>query len=132
MPKNKKRSCLSATNQEPAEIKGVIAYPNEDRTIRFIDSGYHDLFTLPDGGNIVITTRSGEKMVKPCRYIDDYHTAIGSDVYHICQFAELLEKIGAKCALELSERLEKSEKIQNTSHRGRSDEKYFLSPFKSE
>ena len=91
-------------NQEPRNIMGVIAFPSEDRTIRFVDSGYKELFTIPDGGNIIITTAIGEKMVKPCRYIDNYHTSIGGDVYHICEFAELLERIGASCAPEIPEK----------------------------
>lgn len=108
----KKKSCLLVAYQEPVEIMGVIAYPDEDRTIHFIDSGYSELFTIPDGGNIVITTATGEKMVQPCRYIDYYHTSIGGDVYHICQFAEWIERIGAKCAPEVPEITEKTPKPQ--------------------
>lgn len=66
--------------------------------IRFIDSRYHELFRIPDGGKIVITNARGEKKERTCRYIDDHHTEIGSgwdNLYHICQFAELMEEIGA-------------------------------------
>lgn len=90
------------TNQESVNIMNVVAYPSEERSIRFIDSSYHELFTLPDGGNITITTASGEKLVKSCRYIDDYHAVIGKAVYHICQFAKMLERIGATCAPEIA------------------------------
>ena len=31
-----------------------------------------------------------------CRYIDDYHVEVGSQLYHICQFAELMEQNGYK------------------------------------
>ena len=27
-----------------------------------------------------------------CRYIDDCHVEIGSELYHICQFAEIMER----------------------------------------
>ena len=33
-------------------------------------------------------------MERECRYIDDYHTKIGLNIYHICEFAELCEKNG--------------------------------------
>ena len=29
-----------------------------------------------------------------CEYIDDYHAYIGTEVYHMCQFAELVERNG--------------------------------------
>ena len=35
-----------------------------------------------------------------CCYIDDYHTQVGNNVYHICQFAELLERGGGTCRPE--------------------------------
>ena len=42
-------------SQEPVNIMGVVAFPNENgqREIRFIDSEYNNLFTVPDGGNII-------------------------------------------------------------------------------
>ena len=33
-------------------------------------------------------------MERSCRFIDEYHTEIGNDLYHICQFAELMERNG--------------------------------------
>ena len=90
-------------NQEPVNIKGVVAFPNPDkdkRVIRFIDSCYHTLFTVPDGGNIVLITFDGGRSVLPCTYIDDYHAEIGVSVYHICQFAEFAERRGAVYAPE--------------------------------
>lgn len=62
--------------------------------IRFIDSHYNNLFRLPDGGKIQITTPSGEKITETCRYIDEYHTEIGRSLYHICEFAERMEQNG--------------------------------------
>ena len=35
-----------------------------------------------------------------CEYIDDYHAYIGTEVYHMCQFAEILERGGGKCRPE--------------------------------
>ena len=85
------------TNREPVNIMGVIAFPNpnkDERVIRFIDSEYHTLFTIKDGESIVITRFDGEKMVFPCKYIDDCHVCIGNSAYHICEFAEMQERSG--------------------------------------
>jgi len=63
--------------------------------IRFIDSNYKDLFRIEDGDKIVITLRDGEEMTRTCRYIDQYHTEVGNDLFHVCEFAERMEGIGA-------------------------------------
>ena len=34
---------------------------------------------------------------RTCRFIDEYHTEIGNNLYHICQFAELMERNGHTC-----------------------------------
>lgn len=68
---------------------------NAEKGIRFIDSGYEELFRIPDGGKILLTTAWGEKSEHICRYIDECHTEIGSNLYHICEFAERMEKNGA-------------------------------------
>ncbi len=63
--------------------------------IRFIDSRYHELFRIPDGGHIIITHADGEKIKAYCRYIDETHAVIGKSIYHICEFAERMENNGA-------------------------------------
>ena len=70
-------------------------YNPQGKDIRFIDSHYKDLFRLPDGGSIRITYADGESAVRKCSYIDEYHTQIGNSVFHICQFAELMERNGS-------------------------------------
>lgn len=65
------------------------------KEIRFINSSYDDLFRIPDGGTIQIEFPK-ETVIKPCKYVDDYHTKIGSEIFHICQFAEMMEHVGAK------------------------------------
>ena len=84
-------------DREPVDIMGVIAFPNpnkDERVIRFIDSEYHTLFTIKDGESIVINRFDGEKMVLPCKYIDDCHVYVGNSAYHICEFAEMQERSG--------------------------------------
>ncbi len=71
-----------------------------EKGIRFIDSGYNDKFTIPDGGKIKINFSDGTSEEKICRYIDDTHVQFGDGsgafgLQHICEFAERLEKIGA-------------------------------------
>lgn len=64
--------------------------------IRFIDSRYRLLFKIGDGDSIRITDDDGYSEERVCRYIDDYHTEIGINLYHICEFAERMEKCGRK------------------------------------
>ncbi len=68
-------------------------YNPEGKDIRFIDSHYKDLFRIPDGGHIQIDY-GNETVVKPCTFIDEYHTKVGNNVFHICQFAEIMERNG--------------------------------------
>ena len=67
--------------------------------IRFIDSRYNELFRIPDGGAIQVEYPDRTFSAK-CEYIDDYHSFISGEVYHICQFAEMLERNGAGCRPE--------------------------------
>ena len=68
-------------------------YNPEGKDIRFIDSHYKNLFHIPDGGHIQIDY-GNETVVKPCTFIDEYHTQVGNNVFHICQFAEVMERNG--------------------------------------
>ena len=65
-----------------------------EQGIRFIDPQYKELFRIPDGGKVIVTTSWGEKREYPCRFIDEYHTEVGSNLYHICEFAERMQKTG--------------------------------------
>lgn len=74
---------------------------NAEKGIRFINSNYKTLFSIPDGDTIQITLDNGERYTRICRYVDDYHfqTIKGFEekfvnVFHICQFAELMERNG--------------------------------------
>lgn len=68
---------------------------NAENGICFIDSRYKELFRIPDGGKIIITSSSGERTELSCRFIDECHTEIGNNLLHICQFAERMEQNGA-------------------------------------
>lgn len=63
-----------------------------NKGIRFITSSYREIFRIPDDSNIVIEKENQETVTKHCRYIDDYHVEVGSQLYHICEFAEMIER----------------------------------------
>ena len=69
-----------------------------EQGIRFIDPQYKELFRIPDGERIIVTDRDGKTESYPCRYIDDYHTEVGSNLFHICEFAERMEQGGCTYA----------------------------------
>ena len=67
----------------------------EQKEIRFIDSRYNELFRIKDGESITVKFSDGSMSDRKCTYIDDYHTKIGYNVFHICEFAELMERGGS-------------------------------------
>lgn len=71
----------------------------KDRSIRFITSKYDELFRIPDGGKVKIDYPD-RSFVAPCEYINDYHTRISGEIFHICQFAEMLERGNGKVSPE--------------------------------
>ncbi len=71
--------------------------PKDD--LRFINSSYDEQFRLPNGGKIEVEYPDRTFSAK-CEYIDDYHAYIGTEVYHMCQFAEILERGGGVCRPE--------------------------------
>lgn len=89
----------------------------EKKTIRFIDSHYHTLFTIPDGASIEIQFPDGERRERVCRYIDEYHTQVGMNVFHICEFAEIMERNGNSYS-PVEER-EKEEQIEKQAEKER-------------
>lgn len=69
-------------------------YNTKGLDIRFIDSHYKDLFRIPDGGYVKLTFADDETVNKRCKFIDEYHTQVGYNVFHICEFAEVMERNG--------------------------------------
>ena len=67
---------------------------NAERGIRFIDPHYQEQFRIEDGEKISIKLGDGKTMERTCRYIDDYHLEVGTNLYHSCEFAELCERNG--------------------------------------
>ena len=81
-----------------------------EKGIRFINSRYSELFRIADGEKITITNAMGEKSERVCRYIDEYHTEVGNHLYHICQFAEIMERNGSEYAPVEPETVQAEEK----------------------
>ncbi len=75
------------------------SFDSSEKSIRFITSEYDDKFKLPDGG-VVEVTYPDRRFSMKCEYVDDYHMKLGYDVFHICQFAEMLERGGGTCRPE--------------------------------
>lgn len=67
----------------------------DNKEIRFIDSHYNELFRIKDGESITVTLADGAKTDRKCTYLDDYHTQIGFNKFHICEFAEIMERGGS-------------------------------------
>lgn len=68
----------------------------DEKEIRFIDSHYNELFRIKDGESITVKYPDGHTENRECKYIDEYHTYIGSNGFHICEWAELMEAKGCK------------------------------------
>lgn len=114
-----------------AEGDGTIMAQKE---IRFIDSRYNELFRIPDGGKIEITHSDGETVIKECTYVDDYHTKVGNYLFHICEFAETMERNGstykaveAPMCYDAHEHLKHKNGLVILNHLGSTDkDKFFL------
>ena len=81
-------------------VYGVLAIrdeatANEPKEIRFVDTHYNERFRIPDGEQILIRYADGKKKSCECNFIDEYHVLIAKTPYHICEFAEIMERIGA-------------------------------------
>jgi hypothetical protein len=68
-----------------------------EKGIRFITPAYKEVFRIPDGDMVRINRADGTHVDRVCRYIDDYHVEVGQgwdSLFHICQFAEQMERCG--------------------------------------
>lgn len=72
----------------------------KDKTIRFINARYKEEFRIPDGSVVKIEDGQHNVSYMKCQYVDNYHTLLGDDVYHICQLAEFCEKNDLKLSPE--------------------------------
>lgn len=75
--------------------------PHDDT--RLINSHYDDLFRVPNHGVVQIDRSDGSSYTARVEHLDDYHFDLGEygNVYHICQFAEVMERNGSSCYPEI-------------------------------
>ena len=75
-------------------LSGKEARKNMDKPkIRFIDRHYKTLFFIDDGGEVEIENKSTGLMERfVCRYLDETHVWIGKRIFHICEFAQAMER----------------------------------------
>ncbi len=85
-----------------------------EKGIRFINSRYDELFRIEDGEKIKIRYSDGGEQERVCRYIDETHTEVGSNLYHICQFAEIMERNGSEYTPVKPETVQTEEKTEGT------------------
>jgi hypothetical protein len=64
----------------------------EKKQIWFVNALGETLFFIEDGGEIEIDLDDGKTLRCACRYIDEYHAWIGDHVYHIREFAGMMEQ----------------------------------------
>ena len=65
-----------------------------EKGIRFITPNYKEKFRIADGDKVRIRRFDGSSIDRVSRYIDECHVEIGNELYHICQFAEIMERNG--------------------------------------
>ena len=70
----------------------------DKKEIRFIDSSYNELFTIPDGGHIYILEENKAPLEAVCKYIDESHIDIDGRCYNRLQWARLMERNNKICS----------------------------------
>lgn len=67
---------------------------HDPKFIRFITPRYEDVFSIPDGEQVLLCYTDGTKEAFVCKYLDEYHFMLGWRAYHICEFAERMQSNG--------------------------------------
>ena len=75
--------------------------PRDD--VRLINSHYDDLYRVPNHGVIQVDRSDGSSYTARVEHLDDYHFDLGEygNVYHICQFGEMMERTGSTAYPEI-------------------------------
>ena len=75
--------------------------PRDD--VRLINSHYDDLYRVPNHGVIQVDRSDGSSYTARVEHMDDYHFDLGEygNVYHICQFGEMMERSGSTAYPEI-------------------------------
>lgn len=75
--------------------------PRDD--VRLINSHYDDLYRVLNHGVIQVDRSDGSSYTARVEHLDDYHFDLGEygNVYHICQFGEMMERTGSAAYPEI-------------------------------
>ena len=75
--------------------------PRDD--VRLINSHYDDLYRVPNHGVVQVDRSDGSSYTARVEHLDDYHFDMGEygNVYHICQFGEMMERSGSTAYPEI-------------------------------
>ncbi len=73
------------------------------KDIRLINSHYDDLYRVPNHGVIQVDRSDGSSYTARVEHLDDYHFDLGEygNVYHICQFGEMMDRTGSTAYPEI-------------------------------
>ena len=74
---------------------GNRAVTDQPKELCFIYPDYQEKFRIPDGEQVIVTYPTGKNRAFVCKYIDDEHILVGRRAYHIREYAEHLQKLGA-------------------------------------
>lgn len=64
------------------------------RGIRFLDSAQKERFRIQDGESIILSAPNGKEYKHFCRYTDDAHFEMNSNLYNICTFDNAMRCAG--------------------------------------
>jgi hypothetical protein len=83
-------------NETLSYTQSEVSYLEDKRKdIVFRGGDYKEQFRIKDGESIKVTRGyDGEAVTLKCRWIDECHTKIGSEYYHIDEYAEKSAKVG--------------------------------------
>ena len=73
------------------------------KDIRLINSHYDDFYRVLNHGVIQVDRSDGSSYTARVEHLDDYHFDLGEygNVYHICQFGEMMERTGSTAYPEI-------------------------------
>jgi hypothetical protein len=78
--------------------KEVKKLEDKRKDIIFRGGDYREMFRIKDGESIKFTSGyDGKVSVEKCRWIDECHTKIGSEYYHVDEWAGICSRNGHRC-----------------------------------
>lgn len=80
----------------------------EKKEVRFINCNDEQMFLVEDGGYVALKyPDSNYVLTRKCEYIDECHVKIGIYIYHILEFARIMQRQQAICLPATEEQIQK-------------------------